>query len=110
MNTIMNVLLEKNLLVRMRDGVCLATDVYRPAEPAPKLALLTRLPYGKEALRLIFNQGDLFRMVQAGYAVVVQDVRGCFASEGMFSPLVHEEADGADTLNWVCTQPCRTGR
>ena len=105
----MNILIEQDLMVAMRDGVKLATDVYRSVEHGPGPVLLTRLPYGKQTLRLILNQGDIFRIVQAGYAVVVQDVRGCFASEGDFSPLVHEEADGAETLAWVSQQPWSSG-
>lgn len=70
----MNILIEQDLMLPMRDGVKLATDVYRSAEPGPRPVLLTRLPYGKETLRLILNQGDLVRMVQAGYAVVLQKI------------------------------------
>ncbi len=106
----MNILIEQDVMIPMRDGVRLATDVYRPAEAGPRPVLLTRLPYGKEALRLILNQGDIVRMVQAGYAVVVQDVRGCFASEGEFSPLIHDETDGADTLVWISQQPWSNGK
>src|ERR1700736_5868738 len=99
----MNILIEQDLMLPMRYGGKLATDVYRPAEPGPRSVLLTRLPSSKETLRLILNQGDIFHMVQVGYAMVVQDVRGCFASEGAFSPLIYDEADGADTLAWVLT-------
>lgn len=46
----MNILIEKNIMVPMRDGVRLATDVYRPAEGGPVPVLLSRLPYNKELL------------------------------------------------------------
>src|SRR6185312_4132940 len=84
----MNILIEKSVMVPMRDGVRLATDVYRPAEGGPVPVLLSRLPYNKELPMMVQAAIDALRAVQAGYAVVLQDCRGRFASEGEFTPIL----------------------
>src|SRR5690242_19143022 len=100
--------IEENIMVPMRDGVRLATDVYRPAMVGQWPVLLSRVPYNKD-LRFPVPQFrekrvflelnlDVERAVQAGYVVVAQDTRGRYASEGEFIPLRHEETDGADTI------------
>jgi predicted acyl esterase len=71
----------------MRDGAVLRSDVYRPAavdEPLP--VLLTRHPYGKNAHTPDKAYFDPMRVAQAGYIVVIQDVRGRFASDGELNP------------------------
>ncbi|MCA1666220.1 MAG: CocE/NonD family hydrolase, partial [Thermomicrobia bacterium] len=85
----------------MRDGVVLAADVYRPAGPGPYPTLLQRTPYDKQNAPAAF----ILRAAGSGYAVVVQDVRGRFASEGTFLAFVNERQDGYDTLEWLCAQP-----
>jgi predicted acyl esterase len=75
------ILIDKNVMVPMRDGVQLATHVYRLGGDMPALALITSTPYDKEQA-LAGNSFDIMRAVQAGYAVVVQDARGRYASEG----------------------------
>jgi putative CocE/NonD family hydrolase len=109
-NATMNILIEKNVMVPMRDGVRLATDVYRPAEGGPVPVLLSRLPYNKDQPVLMQAVIDASRVVQAGYAVVFQDCRGRFASEGEFTPIVHEANDGVDTVAWIARQPWSTGQ
>jgi putative CocE/NonD family hydrolase len=106
----MNILIEKNLKVRMRDGVELATDVYRPDTREPVPVLVQRLPYNKELTALVNFACDVSRAVQAGYAVVVQDTRGRFASGGEFHPFFDEATDGADTIAWAASQPWSTGK
>ena len=106
----MNILIEKNVMVSMRDGVKLATDVYRPAEGGPVPVLLSRLPYNKELPMMAQAAIDTSRAVQVGYAVVFQDCRGRFASEGEFTPIVNEANDGADTVAWITQQPWSTGQ
>jgi uncharacterized protein len=93
---------------RMRDGVTLRADVYRPRTDEPLPALVMRLPYGK---RVWAAQGvpSPRRLAAAGYIVVVQDVRGRFASEGEFTPNVHEADDGFDTLAWAAALPGSNG-
>lgn len=104
----MQIIVDKNIQVPMRDGVNLATDVYRPAEPGRYPTLLNRLPYDKE-LPLVNFSFDTMRAVQAGYVVVVQDVRGRYRSEGEFTAFVSEADDGADAIAWAADQPWSSG-
>ena len=67
--------------------------------------LLSRLPYNKELPMMAQGAIDTSRAVQAGYAVVLQDCRGRFASEGEFTPIFNETNDGADTVDWIAQQP-----
>ena len=105
----MQLTIEKHLQVPMRDGVMLATDVYRPAGAGPFPVVMMRLPYNKEQPVLLFLAGDILRVAQAGYAVVVQDCRGTWASEGEFSPYFQEAEDGADAIAWAAAQVWSTG-
>lgn len=106
----MNILVEKNIMVPMRDGVKLATDVYRPVEEGYFPVLLARLPYNKEVPTEVYQSGiDALRAVQRGYIVVFQDCRGRFASEGEFHPVFDEASDGADTIDWIVQQPWANG-
>ena len=100
--------LEGGQLVRMRDGAGLSVDVYRPARDGLALpgrfpVLLERTPYGKR--RPVLNQaGEYFAC--AGYVVIMQDVRGRFASEGEWYFLSEQEGpDGFDTMAWIVSQP-----
>jgi putative CocE/NonD family hydrolase len=100
----MEITVEKSVQVPMRDGVALATDVYRPAEGRHPV-LLQRTPYDKTNS----PSGDVFKAVGAGYAVVVQDTRGRFGSDGDFDPFFREAEDGADTIAWAAEQPWSDG-
>jgi putative CocE/NonD family hydrolase len=102
-------LVDTDLTVMTRDGVPLATDVYRPDSAAPVPVLVQRTPYDKNHAGLVSLSLDVLRAVRSGYAVVVQDTRGRYASGGSFTPFVHEGADGADTLAWAAAQPWSTG-
>ena len=90
----------------MRDGVDLVADHYSPRTPTPAGTLLVRAPYGRG-----FPFSNLFGAVYAarGYHVVLQSVRGTFGSGGDFTPMVHEVADGADTVAWLRDQSWFTG-
>lgn len=105
----MTLTIEKNLRVPMRDGTLLATDVYRPAADGQYPVVLMRLPYNKEQPVLLFLSGDILRVAQAGYAVVVQDCRGTFQSEGTFNPYFQETEDGADAIEWAAAQAWSSG-
>ena len=79
----------RDVMVRMRDGVELATNLYFPGRggaPAPGRfpAVVRRTPYGKD----FTQRRSMFwrRLVPAGYIVVVQDVRGRFGSGGCWRP------------------------
>ena len=73
---------DRNVPVPMRDGVVLFADVYRPSGPGPYPTLLQRTPYDKQNISTYI--GFTLRAAGSGYAVVVQDVRGRFESEGAF--------------------------
>lgn len=90
----------------MRDGTLLSCDVYRPAVVEPVPALLCRTIYDKQAERYV---EWALRFAAAGYAAIVQDCRGRFASEGRWRPYVDEAADGFDSLAWVGEQPWCNG-
>ena len=92
--------------VPMRDGVRLSANVFLPSEHARVPAILVRTPYGKGA----DIRPDHLAFVEHGYAVVVQDVRGRYESEGAFQPLTQEVHDGDDTLNWIARQPWSDGK
>lgn len=97
--------IERDVMVPMRDGTGLAADVWIPdGGPAP--TLLVRLPYGKiqpGMLGVMSNPG-MIALLDAGYAVVYQDCRGAFDSQGTFTALVDEPEDGLDTINWLREQ------
>jgi uncharacterized protein len=92
--------------VPMRDGVRLSTNVFLPAGHAQVPAILVRTPYGKGS-GLIPNYQAF---VDRGYAVIVQDVRGRYDSEGTFEPLLQEPRDGDDTINWIARQSWSNGK
>ncbi len=92
--------------IPMRDGIRLAANVYLPADRARMPAILERTPYGKgDGITPNYQA-----FVDRGYAVVVEDVRGRYESEGVFRPLHQEPADGDDTLNWIARQPWSDGK
>ena len=93
----------------MRDGQVLCADVYLPDAEVPVCALLTRTPYDGRRSVIAMAGIDLERATDAGFAVVVQDVRGRGRSGGAFAPFVHEGRDGYDTVEWVAEQPWCSG-
>ncbi|MGI5322319.1 CocE/NonD family hydrolase [Actinomadura nitritigenes] len=96
-------------LVRMRDGVRLATDVYLPEGWEQGPVILTRLPYDKNSRYVFFDRvAALFNA--RGYAVVVQDVRGKFRSEGETVAALNEVNDGYDTIDWIVRQSWSDGK
>ena len=96
----------RGLRVPMRDGIDLIADHYEPGTAAPAGTLLVRCPYGRGfPFSLLF--GTLY--AARGYHVVVQSVRGTFGSGGDFTPMVHEVADGADTVAWLRERAWFTG-
>ena len=89
----------------MRDGIRLSANVFRPDVKTRVPTILIRTPYGKGSdLPLSYQP-----FVDRGYAVVLQDVRGRYASEGGFRPL-SEGADGYDTLDWIASLPWSDGK
>jgi uncharacterized protein len=99
--------IEHNVPMETRDGTVLRADVYRPDDNGKHPAILTRTPYNK----IIMAERDysFLKMVQAGYAVVFQDIRGRYASEGNYDGgdtfLAQESPDGYDAVEWLAVQP-----
>ena len=119
------VALEDNVRVRMRDGVALATDVYRPARNGQAVAgrfpvIVERTPYGRNVTSFrditAANARPKTRaevaesFVRHGYVVVFQDCRGRYDSEGEFIKYLNEGADGFDTCKWILEQRWCIGR
>lgn len=96
-------------LVRCRDGVRLATDVYLPSGPGPFPTILTRTPYDMRAYPRNLA-ATVAQMTERGYAFVAQDVRGKHRSEGELAAFVAELPDAYDTLEWLCAQRWCNGR
>jgi len=97
---------ERHIPIEMADGVTLYMDAYRPALDskaldAPFPVLLERGPYNKDRMLYALN-GRYF--AKRGYAYVIQDVRGRWASEGDFEFLRNEADDGAETVKWLADQ------
>ena len=100
------IIVEKNIEARMRDGVVLRADIYRPDIPEPLPALLQRTPYSKNPGR---DDNQFRRLAAHGYVVVVQDTRGRYMSDGVARP--HDEGeDGYDTVQWAAALPHVNGR
>ena len=93
------VITERNVQAKMRDGVILRADIYRPKAEGKFPVLLQRTPYNKE--------GDDFGLRGAahGYVVIIQDVRGRYSSEGEWYPFRNESNDGYDTVEWAASLP-----
>ena len=92
--------------VPMRDGVRLSSNLFLPSEHGTFPCILVRTPYGKGLDITPHYQA----FVERGYAVLVQDVRGRYDSEGAFQPLTQEPADGDDTISWIARQPWSNGK
>lgn len=94
-------------MVPMRDGVRLAANIFVPlGGPGRFPVILERTPYGKASEAAPNYQSFL----DHGYAVMLQDVRGRYESEGSFDPLRQEATDGDDTLNWIARQTWSNGK
>ena len=106
------VVVAKDLMAPMRDGVRLATDVYRPAVDgeaiaSPRPVILQRTIYDKG--NPIFA-GPAEYFCKRGYVSVVQDCRGRFNSEGVYYHMANEAQDGYDTVEWTARQSWSDGR
>src|ERR1700679_452190 len=97
--------IERNTSLRMRDGVVLHADIYRPAGPEKFPILLERTPYNKDSLI-----GFAARAAAHGYIVIIQDVRGRYTSEGEWYPFKYESQDGFETVEWAGSLPYSNGK
>jgi uncharacterized protein len=101
---------ERDVMVLMRDGVRLATDIYRPRGAGDRLpVVLIRTPYNKTRAG---EAAFVTVLAQRGYVVVVQDSRGKWASEGefTFTGWRSDRNDGYDAVEWLVSQPWSNGR
>ncbi|MEX2643279.1 MAG: CocE/NonD family hydrolase [Acetobacterales bacterium] len=120
-----DVVRESDIMVPMRDGIRLATDVYRPAQGVKPLpgqfpVILERTPYGKAkdsrsevtlARDKPYSRAEIAEyFVRHGYVVVFQDCRGRFGSEGAFTKYLDDGPDGYDCIEWIGQQDWYNGR
>jgi putative CocE/NonD family hydrolase len=103
--TVPEVVVEHNVVMKTRDGVALRADVYHPAGDGKYPVLLQRTPYNK-ASTADFGHGAAAK----GYVVVVQDVRGRYASDGDWYTFKNEKDDGYDTIEWAAALPNSNGK
>jgi putative CocE/NonD family hydrolase len=94
------------LIIPMRDGIHLAADLFLPRATGRWPTLLLRTPYSRKAPGV---RGYRF-FAQRGYAVLIQDVRGRYASQGVFGPTQQQGPDANDTINWISEQSWSNGR
>lgn len=100
---------EKSVFVPMRDGVRLSTDLYFPEGVDGRLpVVLVRTPYGKDGT---YPYGGMIPLlVQQGYIVAIQDVRGRYESEGEYRVRYWDRKDGYDMVDWLVDQPWASGK
>ena len=96
---------KETILLPMRDGVKLATDIHKPEGTNAWPVILARTPYNKNGL-----DGTGAKTIQRGFVFVAQDCRGRFGSEGENMPFHLDGPDGFDTLEWISKQPWCNGK
>jgi putative CocE/NonD family hydrolase len=99
--------IERNVAVPMRDGVVLRADLIRPQGEGRYPVLVYRTPYDKDEAPKAY--ATFSKAAARGYAVIIQDVRGRYHSDGEFDPYRHEGRDGYDTIEWAARQPWSNG-
>ncbi|MBM3784430.1 MAG: CocE/NonD family hydrolase [Acidobacteria bacterium] len=98
---------DSHVPVRMRDGVILYADVYRPDKAGRFPVAVTRTPYGTQRDGV---HAGMIKIAQHGYVAITQDVRGRFESDGKWEPFRDEGKDGYDTIEWAAKQPWSNGK
>ena len=99
-----DVMAERNVPVKMRDGVVLRADIYRPKAPGKFPVFLHRTPYNKADCEACLDAAA------RGYIAIIQDCRGRYTSEGEWTPFKDEQADGYDTVEWAAALPYANGQ
>jgi putative CocE/NonD family hydrolase len=96
---------ERGVTAKMRDGVVLRADIYRPKAEGKFPVLLQRTPYNK-------TNGINFGVKAAarGFVAIIQDVRGRYSSEGEWYTFKHESDDGYDSVEWAAALPYSNGK
>jgi uncharacterized protein len=98
------VITQPGVRVKMRDGVFLVADIYRPQAEGKFPVIMTRTPYNRKDP----TTGNY--LASYGYVVIQQDTRGRFDSGGEFYPFKYEMNDGYDTIEWAAALPSSDGR
>ena len=108
-------IIEQKVMVPMRDGIGLSTDIYRPAnitEPVP--TIFVRTPYNfnsfRDGERQLRQARSAYEAVTRGYAYIYQNERGRYFSEGEWDILGPPKTDGYDALSWIAEQPWSNGK
>lgn len=105
------IILKKNLMAKMRDGVSLAGDLYRPDSDEKLPVVIMRTPYNKDHMEKCKDYSNPYLLAEKGYNVLIQDVRGCYHSEGILKSTGENEInDGYDTVEWAAVQPWCNGK
>jgi putative CocE/NonD family hydrolase len=99
--------IERHKAVTMRDGTKLYADIYLPKAPGKYPTIVIRTCYGVQRDGM---HPTVVKFAQNGYAVVVQDVRGRYESEGIWEPFRDEAKDGYDTIEWAAAQSFSNGK
>ncbi len=99
------VIVERGVTARMRDGVILRADIYRPKMENKFPVLLQRTPYNKDN-SVSFG----VRAATRGFVAIVQDVRGRYSSDGEWYVFKHESEDGYDSVEWAAALPYSNGK
>ncbi|NQX78417.1 CocE/NonD family hydrolase [Gilvibacter sp.] len=107
-------IIDQKVMMPMRDGIRLATDIYRPKTDEPVPIIFSRTPYnfnswgdGKQRTR---TAQRAYEAVKRGYAYVVQNERGRYYSEGEWDILGVPLTDGYDAFSWMKAQSWSNGR
>ena len=99
------VVIQNGVRTKMRDGVQLVADIYRPRAAGKFPVLLTRTPYNRKG-----SATDAYTLSSYGYVVILQDTRGRFDSDGEFYPFRYESLDGYDTVEWAAALDYANGQ
>ena len=103
------ILIDHHRPIRLRDGVTVFADVYRPSAEGRYPTIVVRTPYGVQREGVGVHD-RLITLARSGYAVVNTDVRGRYESEGAWDPFRLEGKDGYDVVEWAAKQPWSTGK
>ncbi len=107
-------IIDQKIMVPMRDGIRLATDVYRPKTEEPVPVIFSRTPYNfnswKNGVQSARSYHSAYKAVKRGFAYVVQNERGRYFSEGDWDILGTPTTDGYDALTWMAEQPWSNGK
>lgn len=101
------VVVDSNVAIPMRDGVILRADILRPGLDGRHPVLVYRTPYNKRSADAALSTAR--KAAARGYVVVLQDVRGRYASDGEYVAYQQEGRDGYDTIEWAAAQPWSNG-